>query len=178
MRILRRASLYIASLGARLWRALTGGMHTKAMLAVAGAAFAALLSSLVLAGSAGATGATLTIPAGDSATLSGAYFGDESVTGCPTDSLVYGYTLTGGSEVQVSTNAPGSCGSAVGATIAAVDTARTLPIDLTDANCSTTYTSDGDHGLVTEESASTWGVSIMDCDNGSGTGSLRISSPG
>ena len=190
MRILRRASLWISRLVAsrRMFRlaprrALTGGMRAKVTLAVAGAAVAALLTSLALAATAGAANGTVfTIPAGGTATLSGASFGSTD-TGCPDDPLTYGYILDPGSAHEVATGGDYSCSSVAGATIGPVSTQTTLTIYLTDnlSSCSgATYDSDGggtaDHALVTAEGTGTWGVSLMDCDVNGATTQQRLPS--
>jgi hypothetical protein len=186
MRLLRRIALSCAGLHrtaslavgrSLLWLTPRRGLRGMPMKAALAVGAAALLSSLVLAGTAGATGVTLTIPAGDTATLSDAHFGNPG-NNCPSDSLTYGYTLNGGSPVELATGGEG-CNDAVGATIGPVDTATTLRIYLTDNVCSgTTYYSDGggagDHALVTSEGAQTWEVSIMDCDVGSDTDDTRL----
>jgi hypothetical protein len=156
----------------------------RATLAGVGAVVAVLLSLLVLAGPAGAAGTTITIPAGDTATLSGAVFGS-SATGCPDDDLVAGYSVTGSPSVELGSHTESQgCNSADGATIASSATPRTLTIYLTDnySECGDTYYSDGtgagDHALVTQESDGTLGVSLMDCDIGSATTEDRIPTDG
>ena len=140
-------------------------------LAVVGVACAALLSLLVLASAASAYPTTvteMTIPAGDSAMLSGADF-------CADDTLVYGYTLNGGPKQELATGS-GQCDALPGPiAIPAVSVQTTLLIYLTDTyyECGDTYYSDGsgdaNHSLVTQTSDSTYGVSIMDCDVGGDT---------
>ncbi|HEX4035508.1 MAG TPA: hypothetical protein VHX66_13775, partial [Solirubrobacteraceae bacterium] len=152
-------------------------MRLKAMLAVASSVVVAVLLLLVLAGTAGAAGTTLTIPAGDVATLSNAHWGGTDQ--CPVDSLAYGYALGGGSNNQVATG--NGCNTAAGATIGPFASSMTLTVYLADNSCAEdppTYYSDGtgnaNHALVTAEGTGKWEVSLMDCDGGSETSSTRI----
>jgi hypothetical protein len=92
----------------------------------------------------------LVIPAGQTATLSGAEFGD-FVTNCPGDSLAYGYQLNLGANVQVATGGAG-CQHVAGATIGPFPTATLLRIWLTDFTPPGPYTFYSDsttHALVT-----------------------------
>jgi len=156
--------------------------RTTFRLAVAGASLAALAASLVLATSANASGA-IEIPAGATATLSNAAFGDGGATNCPSDTLTYGYQLSGGALVPLATGGNG-CNAATGATIGPFVTDMSLLIYLTDDYCgaAATYYSDGsgdaDHALVTTESGGSYGVSITDCDVGSQTTTDRVPTDG
>ncbi|HEY7967711.1 MAG TPA: hypothetical protein VID68_11830 [Solirubrobacteraceae bacterium] len=157
----------------------------KVLLPVAGAAVSALVLSLALAGPAGAASGAFVIPAGDTATLSGGQWGNPPGN-CPTDPLVYGYTLDG-TATQVDSGGSGTCIAAKGATIGPVNTDRTLKIYLTDnyasyPSCSgATYYSDGsgnaNHARVTAHGAG-WQVSIADCDVGSATNIDRVPADG
>ena len=150
--------------------------RTTFRLAVAGASLAALASTFVLATSAAASG-SIEIPAGDTATLSGAEF-------CADDSLTYGYTLNGGPEQPLATG-NGQCDTGLqGATIGPVSAQTTLLVYLTDNyfTCDDTYysdgTGDGAHALVTPVGTDSWGVSITDCGVGSDTTDTRIPTAG
>ena len=164
-------------------------------LAVVCAGLAALGATLVLATSAGAASG-IVIPAGDTATLSNAHFGDGGATNCPADNLTYGYQVSGGASATQAVATEGTdgasagCTTVAGATIGPFDAETTLTIYLTDnhSNCEgATYYSDGtaneaagdaDHALVTAESAGSYGVSITDCDEGSLTTSERVPTDG
>jgi len=141
-------------------------------LKVAGAACAALLSMLALASTASAIPASqIVIPAGYTATLSGAEF-------CADDTLNYGYTLNGGAEQSLATGS-GQCDTGLqGATIGPVFAPTTLLVYLTDTYCPDTYYSDGtgagDHALVTPVGVNSWGVSITDCGIGGDQSDTRI----
>ena len=157
--------------------------RTTFRLAVVGAACAALLSMLVLASAASAYPTTVTdIPvlAGDTVTLSGAHFGDPSgpYANSPSDPLVYGYSLDGGStDVSVGDNGSGGSNDVADVGPIAVLSGQTsLLVYLTDNytdlsdpsnSCGETYYSNGNHALVTQTGSSTYDVSIYDCDVGS-----------
>jgi hypothetical protein len=137
---------------------------------VAGAAFAALLVTLVLAAGASANlPSGIVIPAGDVATLSSATFGDQIIDpgNCPANTLAYGYELNAGANVQLASQA--GCGAVSGATIGPFTTPTQLRIFLDDTSCGNTYYSDGsgaaNHALVSASNAWTWTVSIMDSDS-------------
>jgi hypothetical protein len=99
----------------------------------------------------------LVIPAGRTATLSQAQFGDffptaplapNTWTNCPGDPLAYGYQLNLGANVQVATGGVG-CQSVAGATIGPFPTAVLLRIFLTDNHLPVfTFYSDGNHSKV------------------------------
>ncbi len=133
---------------------------------VAGAVFAALLMTLILAAGASANPAPtgIVIPAGDVATLSNATFGDQIVNpgNCPADHLAYGYEVGAGATVQLAAGA--GCQSLSDATIGPFTTSTQLRIVLGDTGCGDTFYSDGNHALVTALNPWTWGVSIMDSD--------------
>jgi hypothetical protein len=97
----------------------------------------------------GGTFATgLVIPAGKTATLSNAEFGD-FLTNCPADPLAYGYQINLGSNVQVATGG-GFCQHVAGAVIGPYPTAVLLRIWLTDFHGPVyTFYSDGNHAAVT-----------------------------
>ena len=117
----------------------------------------------------GGTFATgLVIPAGQTATLSNAQFGDffptpgapSTFTNCPGDPLAYGYQLNLGANVQVATGGVG-CQSVAGAVIGPYATAVLLRIFLTDMHTPVyTFYSDGSHASVTGSNPSL--VSIRD----------------
>jgi len=110
-------------------------------------------------GGAFATG--IIIPAGKTATLSNAMFGDFT-TNCPGDQLAYGYQLDLGANVQLATGGAG-CQHVAGATIAPSSTARLLRIWLTDFTPPgpyTFYSDGGTHALVS--GSNPFVVSIMD----------------
>src|SRR5262245_53743991 len=104
----------------------------------------------------GGTFATgLVIPAGQTATLSGAQFGDafptaplapNTFTNCPGDLLAYGYQLNLGTNVQLATGGAG-CQAVVGAVVGPFKTAVLLRIWLTDITPPGPFTfySDGNH---------------------------------
>ena len=100
----------------------------------------------------------LVIPAGKTATLSNAQFGDgllptlplapNTLTNCPGDPLAYGYQVNLGSNVQVATGGMG-CQIAAGAVIGPFPTAVLLRIWLTDFHAPVfTFYSDGNHSSV------------------------------
>jgi len=134
---------------------------------VAGATLVALLLTLVLAAGASAVPANeIVIPAGYTATLSNAAFGDNTINpgNCPADRLEYGYNLNGGADVQLASGV--GCDPVAGATVGPFATPTTLRVYLEDFTCPGDYVfySDGSHGLVTPTGAETWQVSIMDSD--------------
>ena len=104
----------------------------------------------------------LIIPAGRTATLSNAKFGD-FVTNCPGDSLAYGYEVNLGADVQVATGGAG-CQNVPGVVvIGPFTTASLLRIWLTDFTPPGPYTFYSDntkHALVSGSNPYT--VSIMD----------------
>jgi hypothetical protein len=138
---------------------------------------------LVLASAASAYPTTVTeivIPADGTATLSGAEF-------CADDPLTYGYTLNGGPLQPVAYHAAsgsGQCETVTGTTTITPGSTQptTLRVYLTDTlsspKCDDTYysdgTGDGNHALVTQESSSTYDVSIMDCYVGNATTGTRL----
>jgi hypothetical protein len=157
--------------------------RTTFRLAVAGASLATLASTLVLATSAGAASSSFVIPADYVATLSGATFGEQTVspTNCPDDPLNYGYQVGVAPPVLVAPySGGGTCSSAAGATIGPVTSATDLNIYLTDtyySGCGTYYsngTGTGNHSLVTQLSPDSWEVSIMDCYGGTATAAPRV----
>jgi hypothetical protein len=106
----------------------------------------------------GGTFATgLIIPAGETATLSNAQFGDlfptaplapNSFTNCPGDPLAYGYQLNLGANVQLATGGMG-CQPVAGTVIGPFPTATLLRIYLTDNHPPVfTFYSDGNHATV------------------------------
>lgn len=126
-------------------------------LTIAMAVVGALFGPACLAGVAQAS---FTIPAGDVATISNVHFGGGS--NCPNDHLGYGYTLDGGSRVQLgehpelascdNTAAGSSAGYVVpGATIGPFPTAKTLQVYLEDffTDPSDVFTDTSSHALVT-----------------------------
>jgi hypothetical protein len=145
---------------------------------VAGAAFAALLMTLVLAAGAGASPPSgIVIPAGDVATLSNATFGDQIVNpgNCPADILAYGYELGAGANVQLASGA--GCQPLIGATIGPFAAPTQLRIFLADTGCGDTFYSDGNHALVSASNPWTWTVSIMDsnlCTSGPGDSRVPV----
>jgi hypothetical protein len=101
------------------------------------------------------------IPAGKTATLSNAMFGDFT-TNCPGDQLAYGYQLNLGANVQVATGGAG-CQHVAGAVVGPFPTATLLRIWLTDFTPPGPYTFYSDsatHALVT--GSNPFVVSIMD----------------
>lgn len=105
----------------------------------------------------------LVIPAGETATLSNATFGDFTPSNCPLDPLAYGYQLNMGADVQVADHpANAGCTHAAGATIGPFPTATLLRIWLEDLTTTPSYTfySDSSHALVT--GSDPYLVSIMD----------------
>jgi hypothetical protein len=101
----------------------------------------------------------LIIPAGKTATLSNAQFGDallptaplapNTVTNCPGDPLAYGYQLNLGANVQLATGGMG-CQVVAGTVIPPASVARLLRIYLTDNHAPVfTFYSDGNHATVT-----------------------------
>lgn len=103
----------------------------------------------------------LVIPAGETATLTGASFGD-FVTNCPADPLSYGYQLNLGGNVTVASHPQGTgCTHVGGATIGPFPTATLLRIWLDDSfGPNYVFYSDGSHALVSGSDPFT--VSIMD----------------
>ena len=113
------------------------------------------------------------IPAGETATLTNASFGDFA-TNCPADPLAYGYQLNLGANVLVANHpAYSGCALAPGATIGPFPTATLLRIWLSDFSTPIyTFYSDGSHALVSGSNPRL--VSIMDSFFGtSGPGSPR-----
>jgi hypothetical protein len=149
---------------------------------VAGAAFVALLSALVLATGASAIPTSeIVIPAGDIATLSNATFGDQTVNpgNCPANRLEYGYELNSGPNVQLDSGV--GCEPAAGATIGPFATPTQLRVYLNDFTCpngGNLFYSDGLHALVTPLSPLSWGVSIMDSDLACVSGPTDPRAPG
>jgi hypothetical protein len=106
----------------------------------------------------GGTFATgLIIPAGETATLSNAQFGDffptaplapNTFTNCPGDPLAYGYQLNLGANVQLATGGMG-CQAVPGTVIGPFPTATLLRVYLTDNHPPVfTFYSDGNHATV------------------------------
>ena len=107
----------------------------------------------------GGTFATgLVIPAGKTASLSNAQFGDafptaplapDTFTNCPGDLLAYGYQLNLGANVQIATGGAG-CQSVAGAVVGPFPTAVLLRIWLTDFTPPGPFTfySDGNHATT------------------------------
>ena len=100
----------------------------------------------------------LVIPAGKTATLSNAQFGDvllptaplapNTATNCPGDPLAYGYQVNLGANVQIATGGMG-CQVVAGAVIGPFPTAVLLRIWLTDFVTPVfTFYSDGNHATV------------------------------
>jgi hypothetical protein len=138
---------------------------------VAGAAFVALLVTLMLATGASANPPAIVIPAGDIATLSNATFGDNVIDpgNCPANRLKYGYELGAGPNVELDTGV--GCEPAAGATIGPFSTPTQLRVYLDDYTCPNEsnpyfFYSDGSHALVTSTGPLTWVVSIMDSNSG------------
>jgi hypothetical protein len=103
----------------------------------------------------------IVIPAGKTATLSNAMFGDFT-TNCPGDQLAYGYQLNLGANVQLATGG-GGCQHVAGAVIGPRPTATLLRIWLTDFTPPGPYTFYSDsptHALVS--GSGPFVVSIMD----------------
>jgi hypothetical protein len=121
----------------------------------------------------------LVLPAGETATISGAYFGPPSGPAC--DALTYGYQLNLGANVQVDSYG-GGCGgmAAAGATIGPFPTAVLLRTWLDDVSCGSStdwvYYSDGGHALVT--GSGPWTVDIMDSYFCTSTSSQTRTPPG
>lgn len=121
----------------------------------------AIVGALIGPGCLAATAqASFTVPAGDVATISSVHFG--GAMNCPVDHLGYGYTLDGGSRVQLAehpeaatcdnTAAGASAGYVVpGATIGPFATSKTLQIYLEDffTDPSDVFTDTSLHALVT-----------------------------
>lgn len=125
----------------------------------------------------GGTFATgLVIPAGNTATLSNAMFGDFT-TNCPGDLLAYGYQLNLGANVQVATGGAG-CQHVAGAVIGPYPTATLLRIWLTDFHAPVyTFYSDENHANVS--GSNPWLVSINDSFFGLiGPSVPRVPAPG
>lgn len=114
------------------------------------------------------------IPAGETATLTKATFGD-FVTNCPADALTYGYQLNLGANVQLGSHPINSgCAAAPGATIGPFPTATLLRVWLDDLTSPAyIFYSDGSHALVS--GSNPFVVAIMDSFFGtSGPSSPRV----
>jgi hypothetical protein len=135
----------------------------------------------------GGTFATgLVIPAGETATLSSAQFGDgvlptaplapNTFTNCPGDLLAYGYQLNLGANVQLATGGAG-CQAVAGAVVGPFPTAVLLRIWLTDFTPPGPYTfySDGNHATVA--GTNPWLVSIRDSFFGTKGPDVPFTSP-
>jgi hypothetical protein len=135
----------------------------------------------------GGTFATgLVIPAGETATLSNAQFGDgvlpteplapNTFTNCPGDLLAYGYQLNLGANVQLATGGAG-CQAVAGAVVGPFPTAVLLRIWLTDFTPPGPYTfySDGNHATVA--GTNPWLVSIRDSFFGTKGPDVPFTSP-
>jgi hypothetical protein len=134
----------------------------------------------------GGTFATgLIIPAGHTATLSNAQFGDffptaplapNTFTNCPGDSLAYGYQLNLGANVQVATGGAG-CQAVAGAVIGPFPTAVLLRVWLTDFHAPGPYTfySDGLHATTAGSNPTL--VSIRDSFFGTIPPTVQFQSP-
>jgi hypothetical protein len=134
----------------------------------------------------GGTFATgLVIPAGKTATLTNAQFGDffptlplapNTWTNCPGDPLAYGYQLNLGTNVQVATGGMG-CQAVAGATIGPFPTAVLLRVFLTDNHLPVfTFYSDGNHSNVS--GSGPYLVSIRDSVFGTVTTAPLVPLPG
>jgi hypothetical protein len=128
----------------------------------------------------------LVIPAGKTATLSNAQFGDvlrptaplapNTATNCPGDPLAYGYQVNLGANVQIATGGMG-CQAVAGAVIGPFPTAALLRIWLTDFHAPVfTFYSDGNHATVVGSNPRL--VSIRDSLFGTVTTGPLISPPG
>jgi hypothetical protein len=128
----------------------------------------------------------LVIPAGRTATLSNAQFGDallptaplapNTATNCPGDPLAYGYQLNLGANIQIATGGMG-CQVVAGAVIGPFPTAVLLRIWLTDFHLPVfTFFSDGNHATVVGSNPRL--VSIRDSVFGTITTGPLIPPPG
>jgi hypothetical protein len=128
----------------------------------------------------------LVIPAGKTATLSNAQFGDvllptaplapNTATNCPGDPLAYGYQLNLGANVQIATGGMG-CQIVAGAVIGPFPTAVLLRVWLTDFfPPAFTFFSDGNHATVVGSNPRL--VSIRDSFFGTITTGPLLSPPG
>ena len=128
----------------------------------------------------------LVIPAGKTATLSNAQFGDallptaplapNTATNCPGDPLGYGYQVNLGANVPVATGGMG-CQAVAGAVIGPFPTAVLLRIWLTDFHAPVfTFYSDGNHATVVGSNPRL--VSIRDSLFGTITTGPLLSPPG
>ena len=128
----------------------------------------------------------LVIPAGKTATLSNAQFGDvliptaplapNTLTNCPGDPLAYGYEVNLGADVQVATGGMG-CQVVAGAVVGPFPTAVLLRIWLTDFHAPVfTFYSDGNHATVVGSNPRL--VSIRDSFFGTITTGPLVSPPG
>ena len=128
----------------------------------------------------------LVIPAGKTATLSNAQFGDallptaplapNTATNCPGDPLGYGYQVNLGANVPVATGGMG-CQAVAGAVIGPFPTAVLLRIWLTDFHAPVfTFYSDGNHATVVGSNPRL--VSIRDSFFGTITTGALVPPPG
>ena len=128
----------------------------------------------------------LVIPAGMTATLSNAQFGDallptaplapNTATNCPGDPLAYGYQLNLGANVQVATGGMG-CQVVAGAVVGPFPTAVLLRVWLTDFHAPVfTFYSDGNHATVVGSNPRL--VSIRDSFFGTITTGALVPLPG
>jgi hypothetical protein len=128
----------------------------------------------------------IVIPAGKTATLSNAQFGDallptaplapNTATNCPGDPLAYGYQVNLGANVQVATGGMG-CQVRPGAVIGPFPTAVLLRIWLTDFHAPVfTFYSDGNHATVVGSNPRL--VSIRDSFFGTITTGPLVPAPG
>jgi hypothetical protein len=128
----------------------------------------------------------LVIPAGKTATLSNAQFGDvllptaplapNTVTNCPGDPLAYGYQVNLGANVQIATGGMG-CQVVAGAVIGPFPTAVLVRIWLTDFHAPVfTFYSDGNHATVVGSNPHL--ISIRDSLFGTVTTGALVPPPG
>jgi hypothetical protein len=127
----------------------------------------------------------LVIPAGKTATLSNAQFGDffataplapNTWTNCPLDPLAYGYQLNLGANVQIATGG-GGCSSRPGAVIGPFPTAVLLRVYLTDNHAPAyTFYNDGNHATVV--GSNPYLVAIRDSYFGTITTGPLVPAPG
>ncbi len=128
----------------------------------------------------------LVIPAGKTATLSNAQFGDallataplapNTATNCPGDPLAYGYQVNLGANVPVATGGMG-CQVVAGAVVGPFPTAVLLRIWLTDLQTPVfTFFSDGNHATVVGSNPRL--VSIRDSFFGTITTGALVPPPG
>ena len=135
----------------------------------------------------GGTFATgLVVPAGKTATLSSAQFGDlllptaplapNTFTNCPGDLLAYGYQLNLGANIQLATGGAG-CQAVAGAVVGPFPTAVLLRIWLTDFTPPGPYTFYSDENHATTAGTNPFLVSIRDSFFGTIPPTVPFTSP-